>query len=307
MLGAQNERFWDAEYQARGQDAFEAKRNPISNLEVVTPDYFAAIGTPLLAGRDFTSHDNGSSESVMIVSQSLAHERFGNISEAVGKQIKLGRPDEDGQWSTIVGVVADAQYRQLGTVRHDIFLPFLQTNIPIRYVVVRTETNAESFVPVLRQEVSAIDKDQPVSKIRTMRQLISVAKTGPRLSMLLLTVFAVFAAFLAAVGVYGLVSDSILHRRREIGIRMALGAQSGNVLVFMTRGEMSSVILGEFIGLALSLTAFRTYGYFFYRAPGIDFAAIAVTLLILSAITMAACLFPVFRATQARLYDLLLH
>jgi putative ABC transport system permease protein len=298
---------WDAEYQARGQDAFEAKRNPISNLEVVTPDYFAAIGTPLLAGRDFTSHDNGSSESVMIVSQSLAHERFGNISEAVGKQIKLGRPDEDGPWSTIVGVVADAQYRQLGTVRHDIFLPFLQTNIPIRYVVVRTETNAESFVPVLRQEVSAIDKDQPVSKIRTMRQLISVAKTGPRLSMLLLTVFAVFAAFLAAVGVYGLVSDSILHRRREIGIRMALGAQSGNVLVFMTRGEMSSVILGEFIGLALSLTAFRTYGYFFYRAPGIDFAAIAVTLLILSAITMAACLFPVFRATQARLYDLLLH
>ena len=297
---------WDAEYQARGQDAFDTKRNPISNLEVVTPDYFAAIGTPVLAGRDFTAHDNDSSEPVMIVSQSLAHERFRNISEAVGKQIKLGGPEEHGEWSTIVGVVADAQYRQLGTVRHDIFLPFLQTNIPIRYVVVRTKTNPESFVPLLRQEVSAIDQSQPVSKVRTLQQLISSAKAGPRLSMFLLAVFGVFAAFLAALGVYGLVSDSVLQRRREIGIRMALGAQPGNVLVFMTRGEMSSVILGELVGLALSLAAFRTYGYFLYRAPGIDFLSIGVTLLILSSITMVACLFPVFRATRVRVSDLLL-
>ncbi len=124
--------------------------------------------------------------------------------------------------------------------------------------------------------------------------------------MLLLAVFAVFAAFLAAVGVYGLVSDSISQRRREIGIRMALGAQSSNVLVFMTRGEMGSVLLGEFIGLALSLAAFRTYGHFLYRASAIDFTSIAITLLILSSITVTACLFPVFRATQARVSDLLL-
>lgn len=297
---------WDVEYQARGQDAYEAKQNPISNFEVVTPGYFAAIGTPLLTGRDFTPHDNDTSESVMIVSQSLAQGRFGSISEAVGKQIKLGRPNEAGEWSTIVGVVADAQYRQLGTVRHDIFTPFLQTNVPLRYIVVRTETDPDSFVPALRQEVGAIDRNQPVSKVLTMQQLISAAKIGPRLSMLLLAVFAVFAAFLAAVGVYGLVSDSISQRRREIGIRMALGAQSSNVLVFMTRGEMGSVLLGEFIGLALSLAAFRTYGHFLYRASAIDFTSIAITLLILSSITVTACLFPVFRATQARVSDLLL-
>jgi ABC-type antimicrobial peptide transport system permease subunit len=125
--------------------------------------------------------------------------------------------------------------------------------------------------------------------------------------MLLLTIFAVFAAFLAAVGVYGLVSDAILQRRREIGIRMALGAQSGNVLVSKTRGEMSSVIFGELIGLGLSIAAFRAYGYFWYQAPGIDYASIAMTLVILSSITMVACLVPVFRATQARLAELLLH
>jgi len=86
---------------------------------------------------------------------------------------------------------------------------------------------------------------------------------------------------------------------------LALGAQSRNVLLFMTRGEMSSVLLGEFIGLALSLTAFRTFGYFLYRSATIDFASVAITLLILSSVTLTACVFPVLRATQARVRDLL--
>jgi putative ABC transport system permease protein len=296
---------WDSEYQARGQDAYDAKRNPISNFEVVTPGYFAALGTPLLAGRDFTAHDNESSQPVMIVSHSLAQQRFGSVSEAVGKQIKMGGPDEDAKWNTIVGVVADAQYRQLGTVRHDIFLPYLQTNVPLRYVVVRTKTDPDSFVPVLRQEVRAMDKSQPVSKVRTMQQLVAGAKAGPRLSILLLGVFAIFASFLAALGVYALVSDSILQRRREIGIRMALGAQSSNVLLFITRGEMSSVVVGECIGLVLSLSVFQAYGRFVYRASGFDFTSMAITLLILTSVTVTACLFPVLRAMQARLCDLL--
>jgi putative ABC transport system permease protein len=296
---------WDSEYQARGQDAYDAKRNPISNFEVVTPGYFTAIGTPLLAGRDFTPHDNDLSQSVMIVSQSLAQQRFGIVSEAIGKQIKMGDPTEEGKWCTVIGVVADAQYRQLGTMRHDIFLPFLQTNVPLRYVVVRTKTNPDSFVSVLRQEVRSIDKSQPVLKVRTMQQLVAGAKAGPRLSILLLSVFAVFAAFLAALGVYGLVSDSILQRRREIGIRMALGAQSRNVLLFIARGEMGSVFIGECIGLALSLAAFQAYGHFLYRAPGVDFTSMAITLFILSSVTLGACLFPALRATQAQLRDLL--
>jgi putative ABC transport system permease protein len=240
------------------------------------------------------------------VSQSLAQQRFGIVSEAIGKQIKMGDPTEEGKWCTVIGVVADAQYRQLGTMRHDIFLPFLQTNVPLRYVVVRTKTNPDSFVSVLRQEVRSIDKSQPVLKVRTMQQLVAGAKAGPRLSILLLSVFAVFAAFLAALGVYGLVSDSILQRRREIGIRMALGAQSRNVLLFIARGEMGSVFIGECIGLALSLAAFQAYGHFLYRAPGVDFTSMAITLFILSSVTLGACLFPALRATQAQLRDLLL-
>src|SRR5260370_3889414 len=140
----------------------------------------------------------------MIVSKSLAQERVASVGEGIGKQIKLGRHEEDGQWCTIVGVVADAQYRQLGTVRHDIFVPFLQTNVPLRYVIVRTNTDPDSFVPILREEVKAIDKNQPVSKARTMQQLISIANPAPLLSICLFAVFALFAAFLAAVVVYAL-------------------------------------------------------------------------------------------------------
>jgi len=296
---------WDVEYQARGQDTYDAKRNPISNFEVVTPGFFPAIGTPVLAGRDFEPQDNDASERVVIVSKSLAQEKFGGVTQTVGKQIKLGPAEENGRWYSIIGVVADAQYRRLGTVRHDIFVPFLQTNVPLRYVVVQTSTDPESFVPILREEVAAIDKNQPVSKVRTMQQLISTAMAGPRLSMSLLIVFAGFAAALAAVGVYGLVSDSILQRRREIGIRMALGAQSTKVLLFMARGEMSSVLLGECVGFVLSLAAFRVFGYFMYPAATVDFTSIAITLVILSSVTLTACLFPVFRATQAHVRDLL--
>ena len=291
---------WDVAYQTRGQDSGGAARNPISNFEVITPDYFRAVGTPVLAGRSFTLEDRDSSQKVMIVSQSLARDLFANSANAVGKQIKLGRarPDENTEWWTVVGVVADAQYRKLGITQRDIFIPFLQTNTPLRYVVVRTKTDPESFLPVLREELAALDKRQAVSKVRTLEQLIADTKTGPRFAMLLFSVFGVFAALLAAVGVYGLVSDSIVQRRREVGIRMALGAQPREVLLLLMQGEMRAVLLGEFFGLLLSFSVFRVYSHLLYGLPGIDFLSAAVTILILSTVTIVASTLPALRATR---------
>jgi putative ABC transport system permease protein len=298
---------WDVAYQTRGQDSGHAASNPISNFEVITPDYFQAAGTPLLAGRPFTLDDKDPNQKVMIVSQSLARDLFANSGNAIGKQIKLGRarPDENTEWWTIAGVVADAQYRKLGITQRDIFIPFLQTDIPLRYVVVRTKTNPESFLPVLRDELAALDQRQAVSKVRTLEQLIADAKTGPRFAMMLFSVFGVFAALLAAVGVYGLVSDSIVQRRREVGIRMALGAQPREVLILLMRGEMTAVLLGEFFGLLLSFGVFRIYAHLLYGLPGIDFLSAAATILILTTVTIVASMLPALRSIRVPITSLL--
>jgi putative ABC transport system permease protein len=299
---------WDVPYKVRGQDAYEAKKNPVSNFEAVTPEYFRAVGTPLLAGRYFAPDDNDKNQNVAIVSESLARRAFGDIRRSVGGQISLGStdtPDEKGDWCTIVGVVADAQYRKLGVTQGDIFIPFLQTSVPVRYVAMRSNVNPASLVSILRQEVETIDKGIAVSKVGTMEQLVAEAKTGPRFSMLLFSMFGIFAGVLAAVGVYGLVSDSVAQRRREIGIRMALGAQRNNVLFLMIEGEMRAVTLGGLFGILFSVGMTRVYAHLLYGLQGIDFLSVATAFAILISVSLATSIIPTMTATRAPVTELL--
>jgi putative ABC transport system permease protein len=283
---------WDVPYQARGQDAYEGKRNPLSNFEVVTPGYFQTVGTPTLLGRDFTFDDKKGNQKVMIVSETLARRAFGSVQRSVGQQIRLGRaetPEEPGEWWTVIGVVEDAQYRKLGITQGEIFIPFLQTNIPVRYVAIRTKANPLSIVPVLRQEVAAMDKTLAVSKIRTMDQLIEDAKTGPRFSMVLFGMFGAFA-----------------QRRREMGIRMALGAQRKSVLLLMMQGEMSAVMVGGILSLPLTLGMARVYERLLYGLQGTDFLSVILAFVVLSLVSLTSSIVPTWRATEAPLTNLLL-
>ncbi len=300
---------WDVPYQARGQDAYEGKRNPLSNFEVVTPGYFQTVGTPMLLGRDFTFDDKEGNQKVMIVSETLAHRAFGSVKRSVGQQIRLGRadtPEEPEEWWTVIGVVEDAQYRKLGITQGEIFIPFLQTNIPVRYLAIRTRANPLSVVPALRQEVAAIDKTLAVSKIRTMEELIGDAKTGPRFSMLLFGMFGAFACILASVCVYGLVSDSVAQRRREMGIRMALGAQRKSVLLLMMQGEVGAVMLGGILSLPLTLGMARVYDRLLYGLQGTDFLSVIVAFVVLSSVSLTTSIVPTWRATETPLNNLLL-
>jgi ABC-type antimicrobial peptide transport system permease subunit len=299
---------WDVPYQAKGQDIYEAKRNPVSNFEAITPGYFQAVGTPLLSGRDFTFDDKDGNQKVMIVSESLARRAFGNVQRSIGQQISLGRadaPSEKTEWWTIIGIVGDAQYRKLGITQGEMFVPFLQTNVPVRYVAIRTRTSAESALPILRQEVAALDKTLAVSKMRTLGELVGDAKTGPRFTMLLFSVFGVFAGFLASVGVYGLVSDSIAKRRREIGIRMALGAQRKTVLRLITQGEMSAILLGGILSLPFVLGTAPVYDSLLYGLQGIDFLSVTVAFVVLCSVSLMSSIVPTIRATEAPLANLL--
>jgi len=299
---------WDVPYQGKGQDIYEAKRNPVSNFEAITPGYFQAVGTPLLSGRDFTFDDKDPNQKVMIVSESLARKAFGNVQRSIGQQISLGRadaPNEKTEWWTIIGIVQDAQYRKLGITQGEIFVPFLQTNVPVRYVAIRTRISAESALPILRQEVAAIDKTLAVSKTRTLGELVGDAKTGPRFTMLLFSVFGVFACFLASVGVYGLVSDSVAQRRREIGIRMALGAQRKTVLRLITQGEMSAILLGGILSLPFVLGMAPVYDRLLYGLQGIDFLSVTVAFMVLCSVSLMSSILPTIRATEVPLSNLL--
>jgi putative ABC transport system permease protein len=299
---------WDVPYQAKSQDIYETKRNPISNFEVVTPGYFTAVGTSLLSGRDFTFDDKDGNQKVMIVSEGLARRAFGSVQRSIGQRISLGRadaPNENTGWCTIIGIVEDAQYRRLGITQGEIFVPFLQTNVPVRYIAIRTRINSESVLPILRQEVAAIDKTLAVSKIRTLGELIADAKTGPRFTMLLFSMFGVFACFLASVGVYGLVSDSIAQRRREMGIRMALGAQHKSVLLLMTQGEMSAVLLGGILSLPFTLGMAPMYDRLLYGLKGIDFLSVTAAFVVLCSVSLTSSIVPTMRATKMALSSLL--
>lgn len=285
---------WDRQYRAAGESEEDALRNPTANLEVITPGYFAAVGTRLLAGRDFATEDDSSHPNVMIVSASLARREFGSVPRAIGKEIGLARATTpaDQDWRTIVGVVADAQYRRMGLRQGDMFVPFLQASIPIRYVAVRTKTDPMSFAPVLRKDVEAIDENLVVSKVQSMADLIGSARTGPRFSMALFGAFGVFAGLLACVGAYGLVSDSVVQRRREMGIRMALGAQRQNVLVLAMQNEMVTVGLGGCAGLVFSLGLTHVYAHILYGLGGTDYASVAVAFILLCSVSWASSVVP---------------
>ncbi len=194
---------------------------------------------------------------------------------------------------------------KLGITQGEIFVPFLQTNVPVRYVAIRTKINAESVLPILRQEVAAIDKTLAVSKIRTLEQLVGDAKTGPRFTMLLFSMFGVFACFLASVGVYGLVSDSIAQRRREMGIRMALGAQRRSVLLLMTQGEISAVLLGGMLSLPFTLGMAPAYDRLLYGLQGIDLLSVTAAFLVLCSVSLMSSIVPTIRATEGPLTKLL--
>lgn len=299
---------WDRQYRAMGQDTYDANHNPTANLEAITPGYFRAAGTPLLAGRDFGRDDTDSHQKVTIVSASLARRVFGGVQGAIGKQLGLARAatPANQDWRTIIGVVADAQYRRLGIAQGDIFLPFLQTYIPVRYVVIRTARDPASFAPILRRDVKEIDDTLVVSRVQPLAELIGAARTGPRFSMLLFAVFGGFAGLLACVGVYGIVSDSVVQRRREMAIRMALGAQRWNILSVAIHKEMRAVILGGVIGLFFSLGLARVYAHLLYGLHGTDYRSMATAFLILSSVTLSSGLLPVLRVVKVPVAHLLL-
>ena len=281
-------------YATDGQSVDELMRNTILNCVSVTPHYLRAIGIPLKAGREFTEQDGGGGPQVVIISETMARSAFAPGVDPIGKRIKIG-----GQgWLTIVGIAGDARLLDLKDARWNVYVPYRQFSHPVSYVAIRTASDPTALLAAVRHEVAALDPEQDIMSVMTMEQRISTALARPRFNALLLNLLSTLAAALAGVGIYGVVSYSVTQRTREIGVRMALGAGSSDVLRLVTGQGMGLAVLGVAIGLPASMALTQMMKGLLYGVSATDPSIFAGAALLLCAVAFAACYLPARRAMR---------
>jgi putative ABC transport system permease protein len=238
---------WDVPYEFEFEAGAKGSRVlPKTNYEVVTPDYFKTVGTPLLEGRDFDDHDSEQAERVVIISRTLAQSIRQAGHSPLGYRLRLGL-DGPG-WRRIVGVCSDARYRNITQTSADIFVPHLQAMQPTNYVVIRGTQSAEDLAALVRRTLAGIDSSQAVAGVATIGDLIDANAARHRFNMILLLWFGVCAAILAATGVYSVIAETMTARQNELAIRTALGAQRARLVRDMISGTLAFVLVGESLG-----------------------------------------------------------
>ena len=268
-------------------------------LDAVSPSYFKVMGIPLLRGREFDDRDAAGAPPVAIINQTFA-QRFFPGEDPIGKRYVYGQPGPDNNsWITIVGIVGDM--RRTGfdrPVRPETFLPESQDPDNSLTIVARTAGDPAALAGALRNEVWAIDKDQSVYEIKTMEQTLSEMLSQRRFNTLLLGIFAAVALTLAAVGIYGVMSYSVSQRTHEIGIRMALGAQTRDVLSLVVRQGMILAVAGVGVGLLASFGLTRVMSTLLYGVSATDPLTFLVIPVVLTGVALTACFVPARRATK---------
>ena len=243
-----------------GRPAPMTEHQPLSAYFAVSPGYFGAARISLREGREFTLADNTGSVPVAIVNEEFAKTFFPN-ENPVGRHIAITQPDEvrsgsiaAGKWSAIIGVAGDVNvYMGQQRPRPQVFEPFLQRPDPMMRLLVRTRTEPAAFASSLRGAVWSVDKDQPVTDLRTMDRVLQDSGQGDNIMAELMAAFAAIALAMAAVGIYGLIAYLVGRRIHEVGVRMALGASRREVLLMVLRGSMRMVFAGVALGFLVSL------------------------------------------------------
>lgn len=264
-------------------------------VNMVEPKFFATMGLSLLQGRDFTPHDDERAARVAIINEALARRYFGNQSP-LGRKITL----EDYKNLEIVGVMRDAKYRNLREeIPLTVYLPLQQTSqVPSRTLCVRTEGDPKALLPALRRVVQALDKDLPVFDVQTFTEQVNRSLNQERLVAALSGFFGVLALLLACIGLYGVMAYSIARRTRELGIRLALGAQPGQVFQLVMRETLWLVLAGVVIGLGAALATTRFVASLLYGLTPNDPFTLSLAVLVLLAVAVLAGYRPARRAAR---------
>jgi putative ABC transport system permease protein len=274
-------------------------QEPIVVTRIISPSYFDTMSIPLLAGRKLTDQDTETTPNAVVISETMAR-RFWPGEEAIGKRLAAGRARTDADWIQVVGIVKDVRQFQLNAEpRPQMYVSYRQADFfAPEDLVVKTDVEPASLAAAVRKVVWEIDKDQPVSNIKTMEEILGDSIARQRFSMLLLGVFAGVALLLAAVGIYGVMSYSVAQRTHEIGIRMALGAQTGAVLKLAVGYGLKLVVAGVLIGLVAAFVLTRLMSTLLFGVTPTDPATFALISLLLIAVAALASYIPARRATK---------
>jgi predicted permease len=280
-------------FEVEGEPPVAPGNEPRAERRWVTPGYFATMGISIRRGRVFTSRDTAGQPSVVVINETLAKQFFG-ARDPLGHRLKV-----QGAWRTIVGVVSDVKSASLETdVRPQVYRPHAQDPWPAMTVVLHTEGNPLALASAVRSEVKAIDGFLPVAKLRTMKQVVSKATSARRFNMALLAFFAAAALLLTMIGIYGLVAFLVERRVREIGIRMALGAQRRDVLQLILHQGMKPVALGSIAGLAACLVTSGLVASQLYGISSSDPLTLASIIVLLVVAALLACYLPARHAAR---------
>lgn len=288
-----------------GKGSIETKKPTPAALRVVSPDYFATMGTRLLKGRFLSEQDTTQSPPVIVINQSLAMQ-FEPGNDPIGSQIQIAGDNFSQISFTIVGVINDIRHMRLdGKPEPEIYIPLGQ--MPDKalssfgrslFFVVRTAVNPAALTATIQTLAASIDKNQPIYGIRTMEQVYSESITQPRFLTTLFSLFGVLALVLAALGIYGVMAYSVTQRTQEIGIRMALGARTGDVLRLVIGQALILTCAGVGIGLALALALSRYLSSLLYEVTPTDIVTYASIALLLASVALLASYLPARTATK---------
>ena len=267
-----------------------------TGFNVVGPNYFKTMETPLLSGRDFSDTDRKGAPGVAVLNETLAVTLWPG-EDALGKRVSVNGPE--GPFLEVVGVARDGKYRSLGETPHPyIYQPLLQSYDPKMTLVVRTKGEAQSVATAVRVQIRALDANLPVADIKTFRDQLDLSLFPSRLAAWTLGSFGVLALLLAAIGIYGVVSYSVAQRTREIGVRTALGAKAKDVLRLVLGEGLFVIAVGLVLGLLLASVATRVIASFLYGVGATDPLTFAAVPLLMGFVALSASYIPARRATK---------
>jgi len=272
---------------------------PHGMIRHVSPDYFRALGIPLLRGRRFGRQDTAAAEKVVVIDRVLA-DRYWPGADPIGQRIDRNGDGKNPDYRTIIGVVAPVKNGNLeeNVTKETLYFPLAQLPVRNLTLVVKTATAAASLVAPVRETVLGLDPEQPVFDLKTMDARLDETLAKRRAPMLLLGIFSGIALLLAALGVYGVLAFSVGQRQQEIGIRMALGAQRADIVGLILRQGVILVVLGVALGLAGYFALSRVIGQLLYGVAPTDLATLLLAPAILALVALGACLIPARRATR---------